>query len=69
MQFENNRAKDLGGEPSLTEMTEKAIDVLSRNNDDKGYFLLIEGAVAFLLFVPTVLCVFELDNLHHAVCS
>ena len=28
-------------EPSLTEMTEKAIEIL--NNDDDGFFLMVEG--------------------------
>ena len=41
MQFEYDRAKDAAGEPSLSEMTSKAIDVLSNNK--KGYFLMVEG--------------------------
>ncbi len=41
MQFEVDRAKDPGGEPSLSEMTTQAIDMLSRN--PQGYFLLVEG--------------------------
>lgn len=41
MQFENDRAKDRGGEPSLTDMTTKSIDVLSQNK--KGYFLMVEA--------------------------
>ena len=41
MQFEADRAKDRGGEPSLTEMTTKAIDILAKN--PKGYFLMVEG--------------------------
>ncbi len=41
MQFENDRSKDGAGEPSLTEMTTKAIDILSNNK--KGYFLMVEG--------------------------
>lgn len=41
MQFEYDRAKDKGGEPSLAEMTSKAIDVLSQNK--KGFFLMVEG--------------------------
>ena len=41
MRYEHDRAKDLAGEPSLTEMTAKAIDLLSKN--DKGYFLMVEG--------------------------
>ncbi len=41
MQYEHDRAKDQGGEPSLSEMTVKAIDVLASNK--KGYFLMVEG--------------------------
>jgi alkaline phosphatase len=41
MQFEHDRPTDRGGEPSLTEMTTKAIDVLSQNR--KGFFLMVEG--------------------------
>lgn len=41
MQYESERSKDRGGEPSLTEMTSKAIDILSQNK--KGYFLMVEG--------------------------
>ncbi|WP_417813527.1 alkaline phosphatase [Thalassospira alkalitolerans] len=41
MEYEADRAKDAGGEPSLAEMTGKAIDILSKN--DKGYFLMVEA--------------------------
>jgi len=41
MQYELDRKKDPGGEPSLTEMTEKAIRILERS--PKGYFLMIEA--------------------------
>ncbi|MGI8495159.1 MAG: alkaline phosphatase [Pyrinomonadaceae bacterium] len=41
MQFEYDRPKDKAGEPSLSEMTEKAIDILSQNK--KGYFLMVEA--------------------------
>ncbi|HYJ92146.1 MAG TPA: alkaline phosphatase, partial [Pyrinomonadaceae bacterium] len=41
MQFEYDRPKDPAGEPSLSEMTSKAIDILSQNK--KGYFLMVEG--------------------------
>lgn len=50
MEYELDRASDLGGEPSLSEMTEKAIDVLRRN--DEGYVLLVEGG--------------RIDHGHHA---
>lgn len=41
MQYEADREGDTAGEPSLTEMTEKAIDILSKN--DSGYVLQVEG--------------------------
>jgi alkaline phosphatase len=41
MQYEYDRPKDAAGEPSLSEMTSKAIDILSQNR--KGYFLMVEG--------------------------
>jgi len=50
MHYEADRANDIGGEPSLTEMTEKAINVLSNNND--GYFLMVESG--------------RIDHGHHA---
>lgn len=50
MQYEADRANDRAGEPSLTEMTEKSIRMLSRN--PKGYFLHVEGG--------------RIDHAHHA---
>ena len=41
MQFRTARNKDGAGEPTLAEMTEKAIRILSHGN--KGYFLFVEG--------------------------
>ncbi len=41
MAYEVDRADDKAGEPSLTEMTEKAIDLLAGKK--KGYFLMVEG--------------------------
>lgn len=41
LKHEYDRAGDKGGEPSLSEMTTKAIDVVSNNK--KGYFLMIEA--------------------------
>lgn len=40
MQFEADRAKDAAGEPSLAEMTKKAIRILSRRNN---YVLIVEA--------------------------
>jgi alkaline phosphatase len=42
MRYEQERAKDVAGEPSLTEMTRAAIALLQRRSD-KGFFLLVEG--------------------------
>lgn len=50
MEYEADRHLDAGGEPSLSEMTEKAIDVLDRN--PKGYFLMVESG--------------RIDHAHHA---
>ncbi len=50
MQYEADRANDKGGEPSLTEMTEKAIKMLRK--DDDGFFLHVEGG--------------RIDHAHHA---
>ena len=41
MQYEFDRPKDTAGEPSLSEMTSKAIDILSNNK--KGFFLMVEA--------------------------
>lgn len=41
LKFEFDRKADPSGEPSLSEMTAKAIDILSRNK--KGFFLMVEG--------------------------
>ncbi|EDV26294.1 Alkaline phosphatase, tissue-nonspecific isozyme [Trichoplax sp. H2] len=41
MQYEVNRNKGPGGEPSIAEMTRKAIQILRRN--PKGYFLMVEA--------------------------
>jgi alkaline phosphatase len=41
MQYEADRSGDKSGEPSLSEMTSKAIQVLS--NDRDGFFLMVEG--------------------------
>ena len=50
MEWEYDRATDAGGEPSLQEMTVKAIDLLKRGQRrqggrgrDDGYFLMVEG--------------------------
>ncbi|MEM8771151.1 MAG: alkaline phosphatase [Pseudomonadota bacterium] len=50
MQFETDRPDDGAGEPSLAEMTRKAIAALSR--DDDGFFLLVEAG--------------RIDHAHHA---
>ncbi len=50
MQYETDREKDKGGEPSLAEMTTKAIDMLSKDED--GYVLMVEAG--------------RIDHAHHA---
>ncbi len=50
MHFEADRAHDAGGEPSLAEMTAKALQLLSTRS--KGFFLLVEGG--------------RIDHGHHA---
>ena len=50
MRYEADRANDIAGEPSLTEMTSKAINLL--DNNDKGYFLMVESG--------------RIDHGHHA---
>ncbi|WP_186289610.1 alkaline phosphatase [Methylomonas koyamae] len=41
MRYEADRKDDAAGEPSLAEMTEKAIKVLQKNR--KGFYLMVEG--------------------------
>jgi alkaline phosphatase len=50
MQYEADRANDIAGEPSLSEMTEKAIQKL--DNNAKGFFLMVESG--------------RIDHGHHA---
>lgn len=50
MEYELDRAKDTAGEPSLTQMTEKAIRILKRS--PKGFFLMVEAG--------------RIDHGHHA---
>ena len=50
MEYEADRAKDAAGEPSLAEMTAKALDRLAQDED--GYVLMIEGG--------------RIDHAHHA---
>ena len=50
MQYELDRVKTSPPtEPSLAEMTEKALKVLQRDND--GYFLFVESKLWIILFI------------------
>lgn len=50
MRYEADRHNDISGEPSLTEMTAKAVDILDNNH--KGFFLVVESG--------------RIDHGHHA---
>lgn len=50
MKYERDREDDEAGEPSIAEMTEKAIEILSKDED--GFFLFVEGG--------------RIDHGHHA---
>ena len=50
MQYEADRSNDIAGEPSLSEMTRKAVNILDNNR--KGYFLMVESG--------------RIDHGHHA---
>jgi len=50
MQYDEDRKQDPAGEPSLSAMTKKAIQILQKNNS--GFFLMVEGG--------------RIDHAHHA---
>ncbi|MCF6300280.1 MAG: alkaline phosphatase, partial [Proteobacteria bacterium] len=50
MQYEADRSKDAAGEPSLSQMTRTALEILKRK--DKSFFLMVEGG--------------RIDHAHHA---
>ena len=50
MQYELDRPDDVAGEPSIEQMTQKAIEILCKN--ENGFFLLVEGrGYTFSLFL------------------
>lgn len=53
MQYEKDRNKGPTGEPSLAEMTRKAIEILKKN--DKGFFLMVEGMYQIIINVHHIL--------------
>ena len=48
MSFESDKPELKVPEPTLAEMTEKAIRVLRAHDNDKGFFLLVEGTPAYV---------------------
>lgn len=50
MRYEADRAQDIAGEPSLAEMTTKALQILQQNK--KGFYLMVEAG--------------RIDHAHHA---
>ena len=52
MEYETDRKLDAGGEPSLSDMTAKSMDILKQRSGSKGYFLMVEGG--------------RVDHAHHA---
>ena len=52
MRFEIDRQNDKAGEPSLSEMTQKALELLQADADEEGFFLMVESG--------------RIDHAHHA---
>lgn len=52
MNYEHDRPNDTGKEPSLSEMTSKAIDLLAKGRRYPGYFLMVESG--------------RIDHAHHS---
>ncbi len=52
MEYEHDRATDAGKEPSLVDMTRKAVEILQARGGGKGYFLMVEAG--------------RIDHAHHA---
>ena len=53
MQYEADRASDPAGEPSLAEMTEKAIRMLQKNSN--GFFLFVEGGRIGIFYILQII--------------
>ncbi len=54
MEYEHDRPSDTGGEPSLSELTRRSVDILEKatKNRPRGYFLMVESG--------------RIDHAHHA---
>lgn len=52
MEYEHDRPSDVGGEPSLTELATKAVELLSVRGEEEGFFLMVEAG--------------RIDHAHHA---
>lgn len=48
MDFETDRDKSENGDPSLSEMTMKALSILGKNQ--KGYFLFVESKLRYFIW-------------------
>ena len=48
MQYELDRDNDTAGEPSIADMVQTAIEILSNDDNEAGYFLFVESTTVFM---------------------